>query len=303
MARAKSASKKSSMTARQKQSQQIMREKERQRRWQSIKSKFSIFFFGSLFIAVIYGGVWVWQTSAVSRGIKAGSDFVYGVTVEAGYRVKNFYLEGRKRTPVATINDVVDVSENTPILRVDIDDVRRKLEEVDSIKSASVERSLPDTLYVRIVEREPVALWQYKGKISLVDDNGVVMSGIDMEPYKDLPLIVGKGAPKNVKTLLEILDTDNKLKKRFTAAVWVGGRRWNIYLRSGSALSEDKGDVEVLLPEKKILDVWKELAELQKKQQILDRDVKVIDLRIRDRLFMKLPSYDTTGKNNNSKEI
>ena len=179
-----------------------------------------------------------------------------------------------------------------------MDEIRERLEKIESIKYAAIERALPNTLYVRVVEREPVAIWQYKGKKTLVDDNGVVMSGLDITPYGALPLIVGEGAPKHVSSLLELLVLQPELAKRFSAAVWVGDRRWNIKLKPSKNAENGAEDIEVQLPEQDSLGAWKQLAELQKKQQVLDRDIKVIDLRIDGRLFIRLPD----NKSSNSKE-
>lgn len=203
------------------------------------------------------------------------------------------------------INKALDIDKGQPIMSLRLDEIRARLEKIESIKYAAIERALPNTLYIRVLEREPVALWQYQGKTALVDDNGVVMSGIDITPYKSLPLIVGDDAPMHVNNLLEILASQPELAKRFSAAVWIGERRWNIKMRptaNASGMDDQAEDIEVRLPEKDSLAAWKQLAELQKKEQLLDRDIKVIDLRIDGRLFIKLPANEIHTKPINAKE-
>ncbi|NBX04094.1 MAG: cell division protein FtsQ, partial [Alphaproteobacteria bacterium] len=92
-------------------------------------------------------------------------------------------------------------------------------------------------------------------------------------------LIVGSDAPQHVAELMEILEQAPELATRFSSAIRVGERRWNIRLN---------GNVEVKLPEEEPTQAWKRLASLQAKEQLLDRAVKVIDLRVEDRLFIKL---------------
>src|SRR5208282_2683263 len=99
-----------------------------------------------------------------------------------------------------------------------------------SVKFAAVERSLPDTLHIRIVEREPVALWQHQGKMTPVDDQGTIMSDLDAAPYQHLPLIIGDDAPAHAAELLTILASEPDLAKRFANATRMGDRRWNIRL-------------------------------------------------------------------------
>ena len=51
---------------------------------------------------------------------------------------------------------------------------------------ARVERHLPDTIRVSIVERVPVAIWQRKGDFVLVDASGVVIGRDGIDRYREL---------------------------------------------------------------------------------------------------------------------
>ena len=302
---AKKKKKDEKLSKRQRQSKQIMREKELQLKRQQFMNRFKIGFAVFISVSLVFIGVWAWKHNSFSKMAQIASDKIYGVTVKAGYAVDNMYIEGRSRTPMDEINKALDIDKGQPIMSLKLDEIRARLEKIESIKYAAIERALPNTLYVRVLEREPVALWQYQGKTALVDDNGVVMNGIDIAPYKSLPLIVGADAPMHVNSLLELLASQPELAKRFSAAVWIGERRWNIKMRPSanlSAVSDQAEDIEVRLPEKDSLAAWKQLAELQKKEQLLDRDIKVIDLRIDGRLFIKLPANDVRTKPINAKE-
>jgi cell division protein FtsQ len=279
------------LTPRQRQSQKIMRDKERKRRREHWVRKLQI---GGAIIAGVLsvgGGAWVWHTSAVSRLLQATADKIYEATADAGYVVQNLYLEGRNRTPMDAINTALDIDKGMPIFSLSLSDVRTRLEAIESIKSASVERGLPDTLYVRITEREPVALWQYQGAMALVDDNGAVMKGLDRKPYQELPLIVGEDAPKHVSSLLDMLGEQPELARRFSSAIWVGKRRWNLRLTQQKP-AKGKVDIEVRLPEENPGAAWARLAKMQAEDKLLDRDVLVIDLRIDGRLFITYPEEE-----------
>jgi cell division protein FtsQ len=141
------------------------------------------------------------------------------------------------------------------------------------------------------MEREPVALWQYQGKQVLIDDNGVVMDGVMSASYPNLPLIVGADAPARTQEIISLLASQPKLAKQFESAIRVSARRWNIRF---------KGGMEVKLPEKDPQQAWNALAEIEEKQQLLARQVHVIDLRVAGRLFIKLspehaPAVDAAG--------
>lgn len=279
------------LTPRQRQSQQIMRDKTAKKKRKAMMRKVSLVGGAVVSVLLIGGGVWSWKSGAAVRVAQTMQDGAYNITVKAGFSLQSLYLEGRNRTSMAEIDKALEARIGDPILRLSLEEVRERLEKVESIKFAAVERALPDTIYVRIIEREPVALWQNQGKLALVDDNGVVMNDIDIGPYKQLPLIIGEAAPKRVKELMSIMSAEPDLAKRFSSATRVSDRRWNIRLAC------DKGEnVEVRLPEANPVAAWKKLAEIETKQRILDREVKVIDLRLDGKVFIKLSPDVFTNK-------
>lgn len=269
-----------------------MREKAAQKKRKEIVRRVQYIGAALAVVLGLSGGFWVWKNNIIEKSAKIITDGAYKISVDSGFSLQSLYLEGRNRTSMADIEKALGVKKGGPILQISLDEARIRLEAIPSVKTAAVERALPDKLYVRIVEREPVAIWQNQGKMALVDDNGVVMN-VDGDNYKNLPLIVGEDAPKHVDEALAIIASEPSLAKRFQAAVRVGERRWNIRLNDG---------LEIKLPEKNPEVAWKKLADLQASQRLLDRDVRVIDLRVTGRLFIKLSPEYTPGKNPGAKE-
>ena len=285
------------LTPRQRQSQQIMRDKTAKKKRKALMRKCSLVGGLVFSVLVVGGGVWGWRSGILTKTSQAVQESAYDATVKAGFSLQSLYLEGRNRTSMEEIDKALAVKIGDPILRMSLAEVRERLEKVESIKFAAVERALPNTVYVRIVEREPVALWQNQGKLAVVDDNGVVMSDLDVAPYKQLPLIIGEAAPKRVRELMNIMAAEPELAKRFSSATRVSDRRWNI------RLSCDDGDnVEIRLPENNPVAAWKKLADIEQKQRILDREVKVIDLRLDGKVFIKLSPDVFTNKTGNARE-
>ena len=271
-----------SLTPRQRQSQQIMREKAARKKRKILMRK----------LAIAAGGLWAWKSGAAVRTATATVNGAYLLTARAGFSVQALYLEGRNRTSMNDIEKALEVKKGTPILQLSLDDMRDRLEKIESVKFAAVERALPGTLYVRIVEREPAALWQHQGKLAAVDDNGVVMNDIDLTPYKHLPLIIGDDAPTHISELLSVLASAPDLAKRFVVATRMGDRRWDIRLNG------QIGVVDVKLPEDDPTTAWKKLSDLEQRDQVLERDVKVIDLRLEGRMFIKVAPGLPGGKPN-----
>ena len=86
-----------------------------------------------------------------------------------------------------------------------------RLEQVSWVKDALVERRLPDTLYVNIQERSPLALWQRQGKLSVVDAEGVVLTDKNLDRFRALPIIVGDEAPHCVSELVVLIQAEPAL--------------------------------------------------------------------------------------------
>ncbi|HVA14086.1 MAG TPA: cell division protein FtsQ/DivIB [Stellaceae bacterium] len=193
--------------------------------------------------------------------------------------VASVEVEGRKHASRQAILDALGVKRGTSILAVDLDAAKARLEEVPWIRSASIERLLPDTLFVRVVERTPLALWQHAGKFDLVDQDGNVIPNADVAAFPSLPQVVGEGAATATPALLDLLAAEPALESHVTAAVRVGGRRWNIELDNG---------IEVALPEDGADAAWRRLAALDRSDRLLERNLLAIDMRLPDRLVLRL---------------
>jgi cell division protein FtsQ len=271
--------KQTALTPRQRQSQQIMREKKAKKRKDELKRKLQ--FAGGAVLGVLVASVagFSFYSGAFQNTVKNAVDSAYQATARSGLALQSLHIEGRSRTPMEEIQKALGVKKNDPILQLSLDDIRERLKAIPSVREAAVERSLPGALYVRIVEREPVALWQNQGELSLVDDKGIIMQGLDIAPYRNLPLIVGDGAPAHVAELMDILAASPEIMRQFASAIRVGDRRWNIRLQ---------GDIEVKLPEQDASLALAKMIEMDKQEQLLKRDIKVIDLRVPDRVFIKL---------------
>jgi cell division protein FtsQ len=194
--------------------------------------------------------------------------------------VESVQVEGRQRADRQAILSALGVTRGTPILSVDLDAAKARLETVPWVRSASIERLLPDTLFVRITERAPLALWQHGGKFDLVDQDGNAIANADIGDYPALPQVVGIGAPAATPDLLRVLASEPALRAHVTASVRVGDRRWNVELDNG---------IEVALPEKNAEAAWHHLAALDRSDKLLARSVQVIDMRLPDRVVLRVP--------------
>lgn len=230
-------------------------------------------------VALLGAGGWAWSSGWADRQWAALSEATLAASGEAGLALREVLVQGRGRTSQQDLMTALDLELGTPILSLDPAVLRARLEALPWVARATVERRLPDTLFISVEEREPLALWQREGEIALIDRTGAVISDPALEPFADLPLVVGDGANGHAAELVEMLAQTPDLARRVKAAIWVGERRWNIRLDNG---------VDVRLPEENGAAAWEELASLQEQHGLIDRDLLAIDLRQPDRLIVRL---------------
>lgn len=197
-----------------------------------------------------------------------------------GFAVDDIFVEGRVKTPRDELLSALGVKRGDAIFAIDLTDARRRIEAIPWVRSAVVERRLPNQIHLLITERSPIALWQNKGRYFLVDRDGQIV-GDQVDDYPDLPLTVGEGAPDHVAALLALLQSEPTLQGRVKAAAWVGDRRWNV------TIDRTSGGIEVRLPEEAALSAWHDLARLEGEQQLLERQISVVDMRQADRLVLR----------------
>ena len=215
---------------------------------------------------------------AASGTLASLRDRLGNVTAASGMRVTEVRIEGRENTPEPLLRAALGVSKGDPILGFSLDQARTRIETLSWVEHATVERRLPATVVVFLEERRPFAIWQNQGKYVLVDRNGQIVADQDVAQFRNLPLIVGQGAPAAAKDLLTALTDRPALAAKITASVRVGERRWNLRMNNGS---------DVMLPEGHEIAALDRLLQLQQDHAVLDRPLVAIDMRLPDRLVLR----------------
>jgi cell division protein FtsQ len=225
------------------------------------------------------GAIQLGRAPLGQSAVQYAADRVLDGTARLGLVVRDVKVEGRETTDRDTILAALGAGPGTPILAVSPRRAKEQLEALPWVRSAVVERRLPDTLYVRLVERKPLALWQHGGKIELIDREGAVIPVAHLDRFAKLPMVVGENAASHAAELLDMLATEPDLASRVSAAIRVGDRRWNLRIDNA---------IDVLLPAESAAQAWAQVARLERSSSILKRDVQAIDVRLPDRLVVRV---------------
>ena len=199
--------------------------------------------------------------------IGSGVDARFGA---AGFRLKTIEVQGASPMAKADIVKAAGLYIDQPILGLDLNDLRRHVEQVGWVKEARVVRLLPDTLVVAVAEHRQLAVWQHAGRQYVIDDHGQVIKEADPARFATLPLVVGEGAADHAPEILPVIAQRPRLIGQMDALVRVDDRRWDIRMKDGSLIQLPADNVESALMQ---------LEHLDQRSRILELGFDRIDLR------------------------
>ncbi len=197
----------------------------------------------------------------------------------AGLRIMSVALTGNHHISREEVLAIAGVTGTTSLVFLDVEQARGHLKSNPWIADATVLKLYPRELQISIKEREAFALWQKAGAVSVIADDGTVLEPYVAPRLVRLPLVVGAGAETKAKELLACLARHPALRDSVRASVLVGERRWNLRLKNG---------IEVRLPESGVAAALERLVALDGEKNLVTRDVVSIDLRLPDRVTVRL---------------
>src|SRR4029453_16401251 len=188
---------------------------------------------------------------------------------------------------------IARVTGTSSLLFLDVAAARERLKTNPWIADPPVLKLYPGELQVSIAERQAFALWQKDGRISVIADDGTVLEPYIAPSLVRLPLVVGRGAAPPPKDFLALLDRFPAIRDQVRASILVGERRWNLRLRSG---------LDVRLPEIEIAGALETLVALAREAKVLTRDIAVVDMRLSDRVTVRLSEKAAQARQEQLKE-
>ena len=252
-----------------------------------------------IFIALCFigFGVWGYYSGFWNKKLELAEQGLHDGLKDAGFTLKEILIEGRNRT---TMNDICkvfefaqetcdlrNIPEGTLVTSLDISQIQEKFKSLPWVKDVTVRRQLPDILYIKLVERKPIALWQKNKKYYPLDEQGIVVKEECPECIQTFLLVVGSNAPQNAPALIEALNKHDAISDRIVAAKWVDDRRWNLHI------DDIENGKKVLLPDLDLEESLNRLEKLQKERGVLDRQIEMLDLRIDDRSIIKVKGKES----------
>lgn len=228
-------------------------------------------------VALLLGLLWVLQ--------RARSD--------ARFAVRHIEIVGSVHTTKRDLDRVTQRYFGMNLFTIDIARVRHDLGDVPWVSSIAIEKNIPDTLRIRIVERKPVALvldGRCTGQASsrpcalrYVDDQGVPFA--ELSPHigdDDLPLVSGAHRDellRCVQVLGRLRKEQPEIYRQISEVHPVPPAAFAFFDRSLGTYVYANGD--------DVVERWRRLAEITAVEGFEKGSIEYADLRFADRVIVK----------------
>jgi cell division protein FtsQ len=220
----------------------------------------------------------------VAGGIITGLLLVYRHTQgDARFAVKAIEIVGAAHTPRPSIDAVTNQYIGANLFRIDIAKLQADLRRLGWVKRIEAEKKLPDTLRIRIVEREAVALAAAGDRLTYVDEDGVAFA--ELSPSvgdSDLPLITNASGAELVRCvalLRELRTSDPQIYSRISEIRPVAPNGFALFDRElGAFVYAEEGSLSAK---------WRNLYAVARAEHFGRHDIEYADLRFAGRIVIK----------------
>ena len=162
----------------------------------------------------------------------------------------------------------------TNLFFLNTSDIEKELKKRDFIKSFEIKKIYPNKLKIKIFEKKPILILQYKKEKFFISEDINLINYLDLEEYKNLPIVFGKR--DNFEILYRDLQKINFPIDLIENYYLFESNRWDL---------KTYKKILIKLPRENYIKSLKNFIDLKKKNN-LDK-YKVFDYRIDNQLILK----------------
>ncbi|MGH7006077.1 MAG: cell division protein FtsQ/DivIB, partial [Alphaproteobacteria bacterium] len=234
---------------------------------------------------VVGGPIWLFSSGAAEKAQRRAEETYAQLRRATGLvAVDRLTVEGRNHTSRDALRAALQIKKGDSLFASDPWSIKRRLEALPWVRTASVERRFPHSLVIKLTERNPVARFRDRSGVVLVDDTGAIIPVAPEKDQEGLIQLAGEGAPEGAAALLKLLDHEPALARRVVSATRHGQRRWDIVFEGGAILRLPDGYERAAIAK---------FGEFERQHALLSRGAVTYDMRLPDRLVIRNPRAAT----------
>lgn len=257
-----------------------------QRLWlATLKWPWALFARMAFLLALLAGFGFGWQHRATLH-----DRVTQWVAQTTGATVQKIEVSGMTYTTQPELLQALGLQRGSSLVGFDAQTARTRIEALPWVRLASVERQLPATVKIQIYEYVPLARVVDGAQVWVINPQGRRLVPDDANVFVALPLLQGTGADVAAGPLFAALADYTPLMNQLREAIYVGQRRWDLRFVSGVMvqLPEDNA-----APGYSLAQALPRLMALEEARHVLTLNAGEVDLRLKDRIVLRLP--ETVG--------
>ena len=163
---------------------------------------------------------------------------------------------------------------NKNIIFLQTREIKNKLEKFDFIESFEIKKIYPDTIKIKIFEKKPIIILQYKEKKYYYTSKNNFINFIELNKFKNLP--VAFGDKKNFKTFYNQIKKINFPINTIEKFYLYESKRWDLITKKKQTIKLPVKNYEISL---------KNFVTIENQNNF--KKYKLFDYRINDQLILK----------------
>lgn len=232
------------------------------------------------FLVAMTAGLWLADEDRRASLTDGIDGLVQKVQSREEFMVRMMTIEGASPVVDKALRAMLPVDLPASSFDIDLTALRLQVMQLDAVETIDLRIKPGGILSAVVKERVPALLWRHGRGIEILDASGHrVASVTSREVRPDLPLIAGEGADRAAQEALALVDAAGPILPRLRGLVYRGERRWDVVLDHGQ---------RIMLPAEGGAVALEAAIALHRQEDLLGRDIDVIDLRNPSRPVMRL---------------
>ncbi|MFQ6778287.1 MAG: cell division protein FtsQ/DivIB [Alphaproteobacteria bacterium] len=220
---------------------------------------FWIFFVLSIILAIYFSVRVIMTTMGYGNASK-----LHNISIVADIKDKN----------LNELKNAAILSKTQKFYKIKLQDVNNKILSVPGVKESAVHRYPNGNLSIHVKMYHAIALWTDGENYFPLSDDGVIVK--KPIPERTRGSIVFRGTIPN--DITKITNAANDMIFDLDYIEWIENRRWDLHTLGG---------ITIQLPEQNPHDAIARLVDINKTHNILNRDIKIIDMRDDSRILVR----------------